>query len=133
MDSDLVGPAGPRRQCDPGATAPARRALPLRDGRLAVDRVDNLTRSVVEIDPDREVDGTGVVRDLAVEPGDVALLDLANREQALELTVRLGILRGEQNARRVEIEPVHDGGIGVASAQSGSDRIAQASAASRDG
>src|SRR5213076_2020382 len=48
-DLRRLGPAGWRRQCDPGATGLSCKNLPVGDGRLAVDRVDDLTRTVVEI------------------------------------------------------------------------------------
>src|SRR5690606_5055289 len=61
---------------------------------------------------DRHVDHVDERLDLAVDDGEVALLDLASFELASELPVGLVALREDDDAAGVPIEPVDDAGAG---------------------
>src|SRR5690606_16993007 len=119
VDAELVRAPGARRELD--ARAAAGQPLddaPRGDRRLAVDRIVDLARPVVEIDAERELDHAGVAARRAVEHGGVALLDLAAREQLLQRHVRAGILRRDHEAGGVQIEAVRDERAGRQSASS---------------
>ena len=117
-----------------GAPVGAREYLPRRHGGLAVYRIVDLPWPVVDIHSHREIDDARVAGDMAIEPCHVALGNLAPREQALQRREGGGVLRREEEPRRVEIETMHHqlpGGVGVARAQPGGHRIAQQPAAPR--
>src|SRR4051794_34273542 len=54
VDAELVAAAGARHEVDAGARAGAIDDVPVGDRRLAVLRVDDLARPVVEVDAERE-------------------------------------------------------------------------------
>jgi len=78
-----VGPAGARYEVDTGALRGALDDAPLGDRRLAVCWIVDLTRAIVEIDAEGEIDDAVIACDDAVEPCRVALVDLAAGKGAL--------------------------------------------------
>ena len=103
MDAELVRAAGARDERDARAARFAREHAPLGERGLAVHRVMDLARPIVEVDAHGEIDRAALAGDVTVEPGRVALVDLAERERALQDRVRVGVLRREQQAGGVEI------------------------------
>ena len=132
MHAQLVRATGVGRERHLGAAPGAIEHAPPGDGRLAVYRIVDLTGPVVNVHADGEINHPLVSRNIAIQPRDVALADLAQREQTLQRGERGRVLGRQQQARGIEIETMHhqlSGSVGVARAQPRGHRIAQQSAA----
>ena len=81
---------------------------PLRQRCFSVDRIIDLAGPIVEVDPKCQVDDSGVWPGQAIDPGDVALVDLTTCEQPLEGCMCGPIFCDKQDSRHIEVEAVDE-------------------------
>ena len=127
VNAQLMRAAGLRDKSDAGSAVLALEDAPRSERRAPVHGVDNLARAIVEVAAQWQIDQALVTSDRAIEPRDVALLDLATLEPAVHRGECRGIFREHDEAAGIEIEPVDD-----ARAEPRLDRIARRAAGHRE-
>ena len=91
---------------------PAERPRPARTFAGEAQRIDLHPPAATAIEtPERQVDQAFVLRRVPFHDRPIGLCDLALLEQEAELFERLVVAPEHQAARRVAIEPVHEGGV----------------------
>lgn len=110
VDAELVGAAGVGEEGDAGDAGGVAEEVPVGGGALAVDGVVDLAGAIVDVGAERQVDDAAIGGRDAVEEGEVALVDVAVDEEALELGVDWGGLGGDQEAGGVEVEAMDEEG-----------------------
>ena len=80
MNAQLMGAARHRHESDPRAAVLDGNSLPMRDAHLAVDRIVDLHRAILDIEPKGKLEAPPFPREFALEQRHVALAGLASME-----------------------------------------------------
>ena len=91
------------------------------DGWFSMCQVCYLPGTVVRVGAQGEADASPVVGDQPVQQGDVPLADEALLELPLQASVCFLVLRDEQQAGCIHVQPVYSQGLGVARLHQGLD------------